>query len=86
MPAHVQLYLMPGKICRSGSIGTHLQYPEPVFAWTVMSKETLEAGLDLMRMNTVGSPAGSIDEQIKAPYTPPPSRLKNSSDAICMYI
>ena len=85
MPAHVQLYLMPGKICRSGSIGTHLQYPEPVFAWTVMSKETLEAGLDLMRMNTVGSPAGSIDEQIKAPYTPP-SRLKNSSDAICMHI
>ena len=37
-----------------------------------MSKETLEAGLDLMRMNTVGSPAGSIDEQIKAPYTTTP--------------
>ena len=52
-----------------------------------MSKETLEAGLGLMRMNTVGSPAGSIDEQIKAPYTPPPLLTeKNSSEPICMHI
>ena len=31
-----------------------------------MSKETLEAGLDLLRMNSTPS-QGSIDDQIKAP-------------------
>lgn len=51
------------KLCRSGSIVTHIALYS---FWTIMSKETLEAGLGLLRMNSTPS-QGSIDDQIKAP-------------------
>lgn len=51
------------KLCRSGSIVTHIALYS---FWAIMSKETLEAGLGLLRMNSTPS-QGSIDDQIKAP-------------------